>query len=360
MSRILFLPGDGIGPEIVTATRTVLGEVSTKYELGLTFEEVEIGFASLAAHGTTMPNAAWTLANEVDGIILGPVSHNEYPPVAEGGLNPSAILRTGLDLFANIRPARTRRGLPSTSRTPFDLVIFRENTEGFYADRNMAEGSGEIRPDKDMALAIRKVTRSASARIAEAAFSAAMARDRKRVTAVHKANVLRVSDGLFLEETRRLAARHPEITYEELLVDAAAAHLVREPDRFDVMVTTNMFGDILSDLASELSGSLGVAPSLNAGLDRAMAQAQHGSAPSIAGKGIANPASLIGSSAMLLHWIAQRRSSEAYGLAAERLEYALETALSDPRARTPDLGGNGTTQAFADHVVAHLIARRDD
>ncbi len=350
--RLLLLPGDGIGPEIVAATVQVLRAANDVFSLDLTFEERSIGFDALKATGTTMPEEVLDAARAADGLIMGPVSHNAYPPRSEGGVNPSAILRSGLDLYANVRPARTRAGLDAPSQRTFDLVLFRENTEGFYADRNMPSGPAEFAPDADMALAMRKITRRASARIADAAFAAAEAREARKVTAVHKANVLRLSDGLFLEETRAAAARHPSVSYDEVLVDAMAAHLVREPERFDVIVTTNMFGDILSDLASELSGGLGLAASLNHGDTYAMAQAQHGSAPDIAGQGIANPSSLIGSASLLLDWLGRTRQEPALSKAGHAISTALDHALRDVMARTPDIGGKGSTMVFASAVAA--------
>ncbi len=347
MARILILPGDGIGSEITDSTETVLAAANERFDLGLAFEHAEIGFATLDKAGTTFPAVVLDRATKADGIVLGPVSHNDYPPRDMGGINPSGALRIGLDLFANIRPAHTRAALPMPAGIAFDIVIYRENTEGFYTDRNMASGPGEFMPDPDMALAIRKVTRRASARIAEAAFAAAAKRPAQRVTAVHKANVLRASDGLFLDEARRVAALYPQIDYDEVLVDAMAAHLVREPHRFDVIVTTNMYGDILSDLAGELSGGLGTAASLNMGADHAMAQAQHGSAPSIAGKGVANPAGLIGSAAQLLQWLGMDDASRA-------VTNALETSLSSPKTRTPDLGGTATTDEVTQTIVTLL------
>src|SRR3546814_94222 len=211
---------------------------------------------------------------------------------------PSGERRKRRARYANIRPAKTVPGWPPRCGTDVDLVIVRENTEGFYADRNMFSGSGEFMPSPEVALAVRKVTRGGSLRIAEAAFELAMRR-RKKVTSVHKGNVLRVSDGLYLQCTREVAARYPEVEYEEKIIDAMAALLIRDAGAFDVIVTTNMFGDILSDEASEIAGSLGLAASLNAGAEHAVAQAQHGSAPDIAGRDLANPASLIGSAAML-------------------------------------------------------------
>jgi isocitrate/isopropylmalate dehydrogenase len=227
----------------------------------------------------------------------------------------------------------------------------RENTEGFYADRNMFQGSGEFMPTPDLALAVRKITRAGSTRIAEAAFALAMQRG-KKVTAVHKANVLRVSDGLYLECTRAVAARFPQVAYEERIIDAMAALLVREAAAFDVIVTTNMFGDILSDLAAEISGSLGLAASVNAGSAHALAQPQHGSAPDIAGQDRANPASLIGSAAMLFAWLGERRGDERLTRAASTIDDALERAIANPQWRTADLGGPLGTKAFGERVAA--------
>jgi isocitrate/isopropylmalate dehydrogenase len=353
--RLLAMAGDGIGPDIMPAALSVLEAARRRFDLPIAVEEAAVGWAALEQAGSTIPDSVVDRARAADGVILGPVSHNDYPPAAEGGRNPSGVLRKALDLFANIRPARTWEGLASPLGRPFDLVIVRENTEGFYADRTMVEGSGEFMPTPDLALAVRKVTAQGSRRIAEAAF--ALARRRRRsVTAVHKANVLRLSDGFFLDHVRAVAARHSDVTYEERLVDAMAAWLIRDPAQFDVIVTTNMFGDILSDEASELAGGLGLAASLNAGTHHAMAQAQHGSAPDIAGRDLANPASLIGSVAMLLRWLADRSAlAERLAAAADAVDTALAVAVARPETRTPDLGGRLGTAAFGAHV-AELIA----
>ena len=350
-THLVVMPGDGIGPEITAATLHVLRAVDGLLSLGLTFEEVPIGVAGLKAHGTTLPNASFEAAKRADGVILGPVSHNEYPPVAEGGLNPSGEMRKRLDLYANIRPARTRPGLPPLCGKPVDLVVVRENTEGFYADRNMFIGSADIMPTPDLAISMRKISREGSTRIAETAFRLAMARPRKKITAVHKANVFRVSDGLFLECVQAVAARYPDVAYDEKIVDAMAALLVRDASAFDVIVTTNMFGDILSDEASEISGSLGLAASLNAGNEHGVAQAQHGSAPDIAGQDRANPSSLIGSAAMLLAWLGERRSEAALTKAADLIERALDATIAKPEWRTADLGGPLGTRAFGERVA---------
>ena len=356
-TRLLVLPGDGIGPEIVAATVDVLREADRLFGLDLRYEWAAIGTASLKAVGTTVTDGVVEQAKRADGVVLGPVSHNEYPPASQGGLNPSGELRKRLDLFANIRPARSRAGLPARCGRDIDLVIVRENTEGFYADRSMHMGPGEFMPTPDTALSVRKITREGSERIAETAFSIA-ARRRRKVTVVHKANVLRLSEGFFLECVRRVAARYPDVACEERLVDAMAALLIRDPGQFDVIVTTNMFGDILSDEASEIAGSLGLGASLNAGRQFAVAQAQHGSAPDIAGRDLANPASLIESAAMLLLWLEERGRGEKFAAAGRRIMQAVDAAIAVPEHRTRDLGGPLGTNAFAAHVIAGLADQK--
>ncbi len=351
--KLLVMNGDGIGPEITQATLHVLHTADQLLGLGLAFETTAIGIEALKDSGTTLPREAVEKAKAAAGVILGPVSHHDYPPASQGGLNPSGELRKRLDLYANIRPARARPGAQPRCGSAIDLVIVRENTEGFYADRNMFQGSGEFMPTPDLALSVRKISRSGSTRIAEAAFRLAAQR-RRKVTAVHKANVLRVSDGLFLECVRAVAKQYPQVAYDEKIVDAAAALLVRDASVFDVIVTTNMFGDILSDEASEIAGSLGLAASLNAGDDHAVAQAQHGSAPDIAGQDKANPASLIGSAAMLMSWLGERSGNEKLVQAGAAIETALDRAIAKPETRTADLGGMLGTRAFGDRVAAYL------
>ena len=347
---ILVLEGDGIGPEIMAATLAVLRAADAKFGLRLAYEAAAVGWTAHRAEGTTFPSSVLEKAKAADGVLLGPVSHNDYPPVAEGGLNPSGELRKRLDLYANIRPARSREGFPPRCGSAVDLVIVRENTEGFYADRSMHLGPGEFMPTPDLAIAMRKITRQGSTRIAESAFKLALQR-RKKVTAVHKANVLRVSDGLFLECVRAVAARYSQIKYEERIIDSMAALLIRDASPFDVVVTTNMYGDILSDEASEIAGSLGLAASLNAGAEHAVAQAQHGSAPDIARKNIANPSSLIGSAAMLLAWLGERRGDKKLTQAAQAIDAALDRVIAKKEWRTPDMGGPLGTDAFGQRVA---------
>lgn len=354
--KILLLPGDGIGPEITLATRRVLEAVTAKLDLGLEYDQLDIGLKALAEQGTTLPDQVLHRVPQAAGVILGPVSHYDYPSREKGGFNPSGELRTKFELYANIRPCRSRPDL-TILRKPMDLVIVRENTEGFYSDRNMFAGTGEFMPDPDMALSVRKITAKASTRIARAAFELARGR-RKKVTAVHKANVVKLSDGLFLREVRKVAEEYQDVLLDELIVDAAAAHLIRSPDRFDVIVTTNMFGDILSDEAAELSGSLGLGGSINAGDNICVAQAQHGSAPDIAGANIANPTSLILSASMLLDWLGRQRRDSQLSTAAAMIENAVELVLNNPDTRTRDIGGTLATDTFAAKVADAITAAK--
>ena len=353
--RLLVLPGDGIGPEIAGVAIDVARAADSRFKLGLAFDYDEIGFESLAKHGTTLRDETLARARTYDGVVLGTQSHADYPPPEQGGRNVSAAFRVGLDLYANIRPARTRMGLPSNlvGGKTMDLVIVREATEGFYPDRNMTKGWGEVMPTPDMALSTRKITRHCSDRIARRAFELAMKR-RRKVTAIHKANSFHMTDGLFLECVRNVSREFPEVALDDLLVDASAAHLVRNPERFDVLVATNFYGDILSDLASELSGSLGLAGSIMASDTLCCAQAQHGSAPDIAGQDRANPTSMILSVAMLLHWMGDRHGSQPLRDAAAAMETAVDRVLADPATRTPDLGGTLGCKAFGAAVAERV------
>ncbi len=353
--KLLVLPGDGIGPEITAAAVNVLRAADARFGLGLHLDFEDIGFVALKKHGTTLRDETLHKARDYDGLVLGTISHADYPKPAQGGHNVSAAFRVKLDLYANVRPARTRPFLPTQMKPgrTMDLVIMREATEGFYPDRNMALGWGEMMPTPDIALSVRKITRHASERIARRAFELAMKR-RRKVTAIHKANSFHMTDGLFLECARQVAKDFPEVQFDDLLVDASTAHLVRNPERFDVLVAENFYGDILSDLASELSGSLGLAGSIMAGDTLCCAQAQHGSAPDIAGQDKANPVSMILSVQMLLAWLAERRGSAPLAAAAAAIEKAVEQVLENPATRTADLGGPLGCKAFGEQVAAAL------
>ena len=348
------IPGDDIGPEIVAATVAVLGAATTRRGVTLHVETLPGGEAAVGTHGSTLPDETLEALRRHPGALLGPVGHGRYPVGDPRYPNPSGVLRKRLDLYANIRPARTWTA-PEPGREPIDLVVVRENTEGFYADRNVLDGNGELRPDEDTVMSVRVVTRRACLRIAEQAFAVARARGRPdaHVIAVHKANVLRRGDGLFLECCREVAERYPDVALKDRHVDAFAAELVTDPARIDVVVTTNMFGDILSDIAAALVGGLGLAPGLNAGDAQAVAQATHGSAPDIEPTS-ANPIAEILSGGLLLDWLGRAQGSPVLEEAARDVEAAVERVLRSGEVRTPDLGGTATTAEVADAIVGAL------
>ena len=348
------MPGDDIGPEITAVTMTMLETVNCIHALGMVFETIDVGMASFRKCGNTIPESAVEAALAADGVILGPCGMTLYPPREEGGINVPGTIRKRLGLYANLRPARSRAGVPN-ARPGLDVLIARENTEGFYADRNMHLGIAEFMPTEDVALSVRKITRQGSRRIAKVAFEYA-ARRRKNVTAVGKQHVLQMTDGLFMSEAYALAKSHPDIAFREADIDAMAADLYTRPQRYDVILITNMFGDILSNEAVALSGGLGLAAALNAGDEHAIANAGHGSAPDLAGRGVANPAGLMLSVALLLEWLGARHGKPAYGEACSAIEAAMDSALADAQVRTADLGGRGTTASFAKAVQSRIEA----
>jgi 3-isopropylmalate dehydrogenase len=349
--RIVVLPGDGIGPEISAATYNVLRAASERFQLNVQTEEHAVGHASLEQFGTTVRPGLLEIVKAADGLILGPAATFDFKDEQSGEINPSKYFRKNLDLFANVRPARTYPGLRNRLGA-FDLVVVRENTEGFYSDRNMEQGNGELLVTPDVVISLRRITRHCCERIAKAACQLAMRR-RKHLTIVHKANVLKIGDGMFLDICRETARAYPGLVVDDILVDAMMAHVVRQPDRFDVIVATNMFGDILSDLTAELSGSLGLGGSLNVGAKHAMAQAAHGSAPDIAGRDVANPFSLILSTALLLAWHGERTDAPRFEQAARAIEHAVAVAIESGRA-TRDVGGTLGTAATGQAIVEIL------
>ena len=350
--RLIALPGDGIGPEITAATLAVLDAASRRFNLGLSVEHDIAGLESLAKRGTTVSPDLLEKVRASDGLLLGPMSTAVLKDESKGEINPSMFFRKKLDLFANIRPSRTFDGVPNKVG-PFDLVVVRENTEGFYADRNMESGGSEMLVTPDVVISLRRITRSCCERIARAAFELA-ARRRKRLTIVHKANVLKIADGMFIDICREVGRDYPEVAIDDEIVDAMMAHVVRAPARFDVIVTTNMFGDILSDLTSELSGSIGLGGSVNAGHDHAMAQAAHGSAPDIAGRDIANPVSLILSAGLLLDWHGRRRKLAQFNTAARAIEDVTAAAVAAGEA-TADVGGKLGTRATGEAFARRIL-----
>ncbi|MDO5286112.1 MAG: isocitrate/isopropylmalate family dehydrogenase [Actinomycetia bacterium] len=346
------LAGDGIGPEIVpAAVRVADAALAAAGAAPVRWLELPLGQAAIESHGAPVPTSTLEALASTDGWVLGPHDSASYPEPYRSRLNPSGTIRKHFDLFANIRPARPVAG--STPLAPgIDLVIYRENTEGFYADRSTYRGSGELMPTPDVAIAMGIITRAGCERIARAAFAAA-ARRRRRLTIVHKANVLRLTTGMFRDVCLEVGRDFPEVSVDQFHIDAFTVHLLRHAAEVDVVVTENMFGDILSDLTGELAGSLGVAPSLNASAERAMAQASHGSAPDIAGQDRANPVGMVLSVAMLLDWLADRHQDQALAQAARLVEHAVDETVA-AGVSTPDLGGSATCSGFTAEMVAGL------
>ena len=353
--RIGALTGDGIGHEIVPATiRVVDAALASVGGPAVEWVHLPLGLSAMDEHGTPIPESTLAAVAELECWILGPHDSASYPEPFRSQLTPGGRIRKDFDLFANIRPAKALTGVRALS-PQMDLVVVRENTEGFYADRNMSLGSGEFMPTPDVALAVAVFTRRACERIAHEAFTLADRR-RRKLTIVHKTNVLSMTTGLFRDACRAVGEQFPQVEITEEHVDALAAHLVRRGQDYDVIVAENMFGDILSDLTGELSGSLGTAPSINSSESKAMAQASHGSAPDIAGKNRANPTALFLSAAMLLEWLAPRHRDERLAAAAGRIRHAVDATVESGVA-TADLGGQASTSAFTETVEARVHRR---
>lgn len=331
--RIALLPGDGIGREVIPAAALVVEALGVPVE----WVELDVGWATFQRTGHALPASTLEALQECDAALFGAVSSPSHR--VPGYRSPIVTLRQHFDLYANVRPVRSLARGPAAGTKAVDLVIVRENTEGLYAGRERVEIPGE------QAVAERVITRRASARVARVALSLARRR-RRHLTVVHKANILRETDGLFRETVLAEAGGYPEVTVTEGLVDSVAYRLVREPEVFDVLVTPNLYGDILSDLAAALVGGLGVVPAGNIGDTFAVFEPVHGSAPDIAGRGIANPVAAIRAAAMLLDYLGEQEGARA-------VEAAVATVLQDG-PWTPDLGGKATTVEVARAIVEQV------
>ena len=329
--RITFIPGDGIGPEVTAAVVTILERAGLDVE----WESHLAGVAALERAGATLPAELLDSIRHNKVALKGPLT----TPVGGGFTSVNVELRKALELFANLRPVWNIPSVPSRYER-VDLVIVRENTEDLYAGLEHEVVPGVVE-------SLKIITKTASERIARFAFDYARRHGRTRVTAVHKANIMKMSDGLFLESARKVAADYPEITFDDRIVDAACMHLVMDPTQFDVLLLPNLYGDIVSDLCAGLVGGLGVVPAANLGIDIGVFEAVHGSAPDIAGRNIANPTGLLLSSVMMLQHIGE-------GAMADRIMKALGEVLGEGQVRTRDLGGNATTTAFAEAVARRV------
>lgn len=355
--KIGILNGDDIGLEIVPVAVEVLKTAVKRYpEIQIEWVPLPIGYPSFLEHGTTLLPEVRERLYTLDGWILGPIGHMAYPKDQPNCFNPHPILRREYDLVSNIRPAKSYAEIPCINPN-VDLVIIRENNEGFQPDRNMFRGTSDCMPTPDMALSLRVITRRNSTLVAREGFELARRRGgRKKVTAVHKNTVFKLGCGLFIEACRDVAKEYPDIEFETVVVDTFAMKMLMRPQDYDVVITTNMFGDILSDEAAGLVGGLGMAAGLCAGPQYCMAQATHGSAPDIAGKGIANPFAMIKSAQMMLNWLAGRKQDASSLKAAAEMERAMEAVLSDKASVTPDLGGTASTLQMGRAVCGLLEA----
>ncbi len=331
--KITVIRGDGIGPEIMDATLFVLDQLNA----GLEYEDADAGLVALEKHGDLMPAVTLESISRNKVALKSPLT----TPVGGGFTSINVSLRRHFDLYANVRPAHT---FPNTKSrfNNVDLITVRENTEGAY----LAEGQ-EVSADGETAFSGTRITRKGSERIVRYAFELARSVGRKKVTAVHKANIIKSTSGLFLNVAREVAAQYPDIEFQEMIVDNCCMQLVMRPEQFDVIVTTNLFGDIISDLCAGLVGGLGLAPGANIGKDAAIFEAVHGTAPDIAGQGKANPCALLLAAAQMLDHVGQPEN-------AERLRKAIVATMEAKDSLTGDLGGTGTTMSFAQAIASRL------
>ena len=331
--KVTLIPGDGIGPEVSAAARRAVDATGVRIE----WEVAELNAALIAKTGQSLPPQVVESLERTHVGLKGPVT----TPVGGGYTSVNVALRKKLDLFANVRPVRSMPGIVNRFQdVKIDMVIFRENTEDLYSGL-------EHEVVTDVVTCLKVITRTASVRIAEYAFAYAERVGRKKVAAIHKANIMKLADGLFLRCCREVAARYPHVEYKELIVDNAAMQLVMRPEQFDILLLPNLYGDIVSDLAAGLVGGLGMVPGANMGEKDAVFEAVHGSAPDIAGKGIANPTAMMLSSALMLFHLQEPE-------AGARLQQAVEKVYAGGKHTTPDVGGQASTAEFTDAVIAAM------
>lgn len=332
--NITLIPGDGIGPEVVGAAKMVL-EASG---VNINWEIVEAGEKAIQKHGTPLPNYVIDSIKKNKVALKGPIT----TPVGAGFRSVNVALRQALKLYANVRPVKSYKGVPSRY-TDVDLVIVRENTEGLYVGIEHMVG-------EDAAESIKIITRKASERIAKFAFELARREERRKVTAVHKANIMKYTDGLFLDCVKKISQKYPEIIFEDMIVDAMSMKLVQTPQDYEVLVMPNLYGDILSDLAAGFVGGLGVVPGANIGDEEAVFEPVHGSAPKVLERNMANPTAMILSGVMMLRYLGERK-------AADRIEKAVAKVLEEGKDMTRDLGGNTGTAEYTQAVIDAIEER---
>jgi 3-isopropylmalate dehydrogenase len=349
MLRIGILLGDDIGPEVVPEAVKVMKAAAAKTGLEVQWSEHAIGKRGHELHGHTFPQATIAALEKLDGWLFGPIGHGAYPRNDPTWIMPP--VRKRFELFASVKPVKSYPNIESIHKD-VDIVFLREVTEGMQSSDTVVAGAGEFRPNDEITIASRVITRRGSNRVARAAFEIARTRKRKKVTSVHKEPVYRLACGMFAEECRKVAKEFPDVEFGEALVDGFSMKLMMNPRQYDVVVTTNQFGDILTDQGAGLVGGLGLAPGLCIGERQAMAQATHGSAPDIAGKNIANPYALIMSGQMLFEWLGRKRGEPKAVEAAQRIDAAVSKVIAEAKHLTTDLGGKAGTTEMGDAVAA--------
>jgi 3-isopropylmalate dehydrogenase len=351
MLTIGVLLGDDIGLEVVPEAVKVMKAAAARTGVAIDWHPLPIGRLGHESHGHTFPQVTQEALAKLHGWLQGPIGHSAYPRNDPTWANPPT--RKRYDLFANVKPVRSYPNLPSLHKD-VDIVFLRETTEGMMRSGTVFAGAGEFRPNDEISIGMRVITRRGSNRVARAAFEIAKTRRRKKVSSVHKAPTYKLCCGMFAEECRKVAAEFPDVAFEDVLIDGFAMKLNMKPQQYDVVVTTNQFGDILTDQGAGLVGGLGLAPGLVVGERQAMAQATHGSAPDIAGKGIANPYAMIMSGKMLLEWLGRKHGEPAAVEAAALIDHAMDKVIAGATALTPDLGGRASTGGMGDAVVAAM------
>jgi 3-isopropylmalate dehydrogenase len=347
--KIGILAGDEIGLEVVPECIKVMKAAAARERLDIEWRPLPIGRRGHEEHGHTLPAVTEQALRELDGWVMGPIGHAAYPRGDPSWVMPP--VRKKFDLFAALRPALSHATIASIHKN-VDIVFLRELTEGMLYSETVVAGLPEFRPNDDITVAMRVITRKGSRRVAREAFEIARTRARKKVTAAHKEPVYRLACGMFAEECRKVAKDYPDVAFEEAMIDTISMKLVMAPQQYDVVVTTNQFGDILSDIGAGLVGGLGLAPGLCVGERQAMAQATHGSAPDIAGRNIANPYAMIMSGQMLMGWLGRKHANAQATAAAEKMLAAVEQVVTQGKQVTRDLGGKASTQEMGDAIAA--------
>ena len=349
MLKIGVLMGDDIGLEVVPECVKVLKAAAAASGLQIEWQELPIGKRGHELHGNTLPPVTAKALEACDGWVMGPIGHSAYPRNDPTWVMPP--VRKRFQLFASIKPVKSYPNLKSVHKD-VDIAFLREVNEGMMSSSVVLAGSGEFRPNDDISIGMRVITRKGANRVAREAFEIARTRPRRKVNAVHKEPVYRICCGMFAEECRKVAKEFPDVKFEETMVDTMCMKLVMNPQQYDVVVTSNQFGDMITDEGAGLVGGLGLAPGICAGEKQAMAQATHGSAPDIAGKSIANPYAMIMSGKMLIEWLGRKRNEPKATQAAALIDGAMDKVIAEAKHLTPDLGGRGSTKEMGDAVAA--------